>query len=142
MNTQPEQVCQDLLGLIGLVKSALAQLSDKYDLTIMQVHALYAISRGDNTMGRVAETLHCDASNVTGIVDRLVAGQYITRQESERDRRIKTLQLAGKGRTAVDDIYSQLPIQLGCERLTDDERAILHGLIAKLVTVASDTVVA
>jgi DNA-binding MarR family transcriptional regulator len=134
MNTQLEQVCQDLLGLIGLLKGALIHLSDKYDLTIMQVHALYAISQGDNTMGRVADTLHCDASNVTGIVDRLAAGTYITRQESERDRRIKTLRLTDKGQSAVDDIYRKLPIQLGCAQLTADERTVLHEIIVKLIT--------
>jgi len=68
----------------------------------MQIHALYAIKHGDVTMGRVAETLHCDASNVTGIVDRLVAGQFITRQEGELDRRTKTLQLTAKGHRAID----------------------------------------
>jgi len=79
MEITSEQVCQDLLGLIGRVKTSLARLSEKYDLTVMQLHALYAMSNGDNTMGKVANTLHCDASNVTGIVDRLVAGHYITR---------------------------------------------------------------
>src|ERR1700733_1896639 len=93
MEITPEQVCQDLLGLIGRIKTSLARLSEKYDLTIMQVHALYAISQGDTTMGRVADTLHCDASNVTGIVDRLVASKLITRHEGEHDRRTKTLHL-------------------------------------------------
>src|ERR1700746_3758574 len=116
MNISSEQVCQDLLGLIGRMKSGLARLSEKYDLTIMQVHALYAISQGDITMGQVAVTLHCDASNVTGIVDRLVAGHYITRQEGELDRRTKSLHLTDKGRRAIDDIYSQLPSELGCSR--------------------------
>src|SRR5476649_378034 len=107
MNITSEQVCQDLLGLIGRIKASLARLSEKYDLTIMQVHALYAISQGDTTMGRVAESLHCDASNVTGIVDRLVASGLITRQEGALDRRTKTLLLTEKGHSAVDDIYSK-----------------------------------
>jgi DNA-binding MarR family transcriptional regulator len=134
MNITSEQVCQDLLGLIGRMKTSLAHLSEKYDLTIMQVHALYAISQGDTTMGQVADTLHCDASNVTGIVDRLVAGRLITRQEGTHDRRTKTLQLTDKGRAAVDDIYSNLPAQLGCGRLSEEERATLHDLASKLIT--------
>jgi len=128
MDISSEQVCQDLLGLIGKFKSGLARLSEGYELTVMQIHALYAIKHGDVTMGRVAETLHCDASNVTGIVDRLVAGQFITRQEGELDRRTKTLQLTAKGHRAIDDIYSHLPAQLGCDRLTATERSSLHDL--------------
>jgi DNA-binding MarR family transcriptional regulator len=133
MNTTSEQVCQDLLGLIGQFKGILARLSERYSLTVMQVHALYAISQGDTTMGHVAASLHCDASNVTGIVDRLVAAHYIVRQEAERDRRIKSLELTDKGRDAINDIYSQLPAQLGCGRLTSDERATIHGIVAKMI---------
>src|SRR5580704_6835952 len=134
MNITSEQVCQDLLGLIGRIKTSLASLSEKYDLTIMQVHALYAISQGDATMGQVAGTLHCDASNVTGIVDRLVAGNLITRQEGAQDRRTKTLHLTDKGHAAVDDIYAHLPAQLGCGRLNDTERTTLHDIVAKLIS--------
>ena len=137
MNITSEQVCQDLLGLIGRMKASLARLSEKYDLTIMQVHALYAISQGDTTMGRVATTLHCDASNVTGIVDRLVATGLLTRQEGATDRRTKTLHLTTKGTAAIDDIYSHLPAQLGCARLSDTERSIFHDLATKLT--ASET---
>jgi DNA-binding MarR family transcriptional regulator len=134
MNITSEQVCQDLLGLISQVKTGLATLSVKYDLTIIQVHALYAISRGDITMGKVAATLHCDASNVTGIVDRLVASGLLTRQEGATDRRTKTLQLTPKGHAAIDDIYSKLPTQLGCARLSSSERTTLHGILGKLTT--------
>jgi len=135
MNITSEQVCQDLLGLIGRLKTSLARLSEKYDLTIMQVHALYAISQGDiTTMGQVAGALHCDASNVTGIVDRLVAGGLITRQEGAHDRRTKTLHLTEKGRAAIDDIYSHLPTQLGCARLSDSEREHMHEIVTKLTS--------
>lgn len=132
MKITSEQVCQDLLGIIGRIKTSLATLSEKYDLTIMQVHALYAISQGDTTMGKVATTLHCDASNVTGIVDRLVAAGLITRQEGAHDRRTKTLHLTDHGLTAVGDIYSKLPSALGCSRLSDSERATLHHIVTKL----------
>ena len=134
MNITSEQICQDLLGIIGRIKTSLATLSEKYDLTIMQVHALYAISQGDNTMGKVAISLHCDASNVTGIVDRLVAAGLITRQEGVQDRRTKTLQVTDKGHAAVNEIYTQLPAQLGCSRLSDDERVTLHEILGKLTT--------
>jgi DNA-binding MarR family transcriptional regulator len=136
MNITPEQVCQDLLGIISRMKASMGVLAEKYDLTIMQVHALYAISRGDITMGNVATTLHCDASNVTGIVDRLVTAGLITRQEGAQDRRTKTLQLTSKGRAAIDDIYSHLPRELGCARLSDTEREQLHEIVGKLTTPA------
>ena len=132
MKITSEQVCQDILGLIGRMKASLLVLSEKYDLTVMQVHALYSISQGDSTMGKIAVTLHCDPSSVTGIVDRLVAFGLITRQEGTTDRRTKTLQLTAKGHAAINDIYSHLPSQLGCSRLSDIEREQLHSLVTKL----------
>lgn len=135
MKITSQQVCQDLLALIGRVKASMAQAAERYDLTIMQVHTLYAISQGAVTMGRVAENLHTDASNVTGIVDRLVSTGLITRQEGAHDRRTKTLQLTSKGRTVIDTIYAGLPASLGCARLSDSERELLHDLVTKLTAV-------
>lgn len=137
MKITSEQVCQDLLALIGQVKAGMADAAEKYDLSIMQVHTLYAISQGNITMGRVAEALHTDNSNVTGIVDRLVSSGLITRQEGTTDRRTKTLQLTNKGRAAIDAIYNQLPANLGCARLSETEREQLHDLVAKLNQSAS-----
>ena len=40
-------------------------------------------------MGRLAETLACDASNVTGLVDRLESRGLVRRQPSAADRRVE-----------------------------------------------------
>lgn len=85
-------------------------------------------------MGAVARALHCDASNVTGVIDRLVAGQLVTRQESTADRRAKTLQLTAKGEQIVDKVMNQLPAALGCAQLSVSERATFHTLISKLTS--------
>ena len=48
-------------------------------------------------MGRLAETLSCDASNVTGLVDRLESRGLVRRAPSAEDRRVKVLQLTPTG---------------------------------------------
>ena len=48
-------------------------------------------------MNTLSCQLSCDASNVTGIADRLVAQGYIIRQDSPADRRVKMLALTPKG---------------------------------------------
>jgi DNA-binding MarR family transcriptional regulator len=48
-------------------------------------------------MSRLADTLSCDASNVTGLVDRLESRGLVRRQASARDRRVKVLQLTPTG---------------------------------------------
>jgi DNA-binding MarR family transcriptional regulator len=63
-------------------------------------------------MSSLAEALHCDNSNITGIADRLEAAGLVERRTGERDRRVKTLALTEKGagvRRAVIDAMSQPP---------------------------------
>ena len=50
------------------------------------------------TMGRMAELLHCDPSNVTGIVDALEDRKLAERKPSAGDRRVKQVELTAAGR--------------------------------------------
>ncbi len=49
-------------------------------------------------MGRMAELLHCDPSNVTGIVDTLEERNLAKRKPSEADRRVKVVELTAAGK--------------------------------------------
>jgi DNA-binding MarR family transcriptional regulator len=67
-------------------------------LSPMQLHALSVLQPGEEVpMSALAEQLVCDASNVTGIVDRLEARGLIERRTDPRDRRVKMLALTGEG---------------------------------------------
>jgi DNA-binding MarR family transcriptional regulator len=48
-------------------------------------------------MSALAEALHCDNSNITGIVDRLEAAGLAERRPDERDRRVKAVVLTTDG---------------------------------------------
>jgi MarR family transcriptional regulator, organic hydroperoxide resistance regulator len=48
-------------------------------------------------MSALAEALHCDNSNITGIVDRLEAAGLAERRPDDRDRRVKAVVLTRKG---------------------------------------------
>jgi DNA-binding MarR family transcriptional regulator len=50
------------------------------------------------TMSEIAASLHCDNSNVTGIVDGLEEKGLATRRPSEGDRRVKLIELTADGR--------------------------------------------
>jgi DNA-binding MarR family transcriptional regulator len=50
------------------------------------------------TMSEIAAVLHCDNSNVTGIVDGLEEKGLATRQPSAEDRRVKLIALTAEGR--------------------------------------------
>ena len=48
-------------------------------------------------MSALADALHCDNSNITGIVDRLEAAGLAERRPDERDRRVKAVVLTKDG---------------------------------------------
>lgn len=59
--------------------------------------ALRALDR-PRTMSELASVLHCDNSNVTGIVDGLEEKGLATRKPSPGDRRVKLTALTAEGR--------------------------------------------
>lgn len=132
MEITTKQVCEDLTAIAWCVKSTMFQIAEENDLTPVQLFALRTILHGGNTMGRVADTMHCDASNVTGVVDRLVAQKLVVRSESKSDRRTKTLELTDKGRQLIQGIIDSLPDRLGCGQLKSGERQALHAALETL----------
>ena len=133
MSSGYQQACDDLISLVNRAKAASIAVADEFGMTQMQLFVLYAINlRGEVAMGQLASSLHCDASNVTGLIDRLVAQQLVTRQESPQDRRTKTLSLTPKGKRMIDTVLAALPGKLGCDKLSKDEREALHVIIQKI----------
>jgi DNA-binding MarR family transcriptional regulator len=86
-------------------RDRLPPLGEDFDLSPVQCHVLHLIEpERPLPMGRLAQTLGCDASNVTGLVDRLEARGLVQRRPAAGDRRVKVLQLTPAG--------SQLRLQL------------------------------
>jgi len=134
MEVTTEQICQDVMSLLGRFKQEVAVAAEKRHLTPVQLAALYMVDRhGELPMGKVAHVLHCDPSNVTGIIDRLAAHKLVTRQECPTDRRAKTISLTADGKKIVDEMTELLPTQLGCDKLTQDERTTLHTALQKIL---------
>jgi DNA-binding MarR family transcriptional regulator len=134
MNINAQNVCQDFMQLISKFKLCMNQIAEEYGLTMVQAHALYILSeRGSIPMGRVAEELHCDASNVTGIIDRLVSQKLVARTDDPNDRRTKRLIITPDGIKIVKKFYRRLPKELGFTILDENERKALRSLTQKLL---------
>src|SRR6266436_2947860 len=70
----------------------------EFDLSPAQCHVLHLIEPGRPLpMSRLADTLSCDASNVTGLIDRLESRGLVRREASRQDRRVKELHLTSTG---------------------------------------------
>jgi DNA-binding MarR family transcriptional regulator len=84
-------------------------MAQEMGLSPMQLHALRLIEPGDGVpMSSLAGMLFCDASNVTGIVDRLEARGLIERRPSPDDRRVKLLVLTEDGAHMRETVHRQM----------------------------------
>jgi DNA-binding MarR family transcriptional regulator len=113
----------------------LPSLAAEFELSPAQCHVLHLIEPGRPVpMGEVAGALSCDASNVTGLVDRLEARGLVARQPSPADRRVKVLTLTAAGRRIRAVLIERLtspPDTLG--RLSAQEQRVLVELLRRIL---------
>jgi DNA-binding MarR family transcriptional regulator len=117
-------------------KKGFIRLADEHELTVVQLYALCSMVPGRAVpMKEVAYWLNCDASNVTGIIDRLFSQAYIVRQENPADRRVKMVLLTEKGELLrgrlVDGILAYRADRL--DALSGVEQEQLKGLLLKIL---------
>jgi MarR family transcriptional regulator, organic hydroperoxide resistance regulator len=82
-------------------------------------------------MNEVAGKLHCDPSNVTGIVDRLEGRGLIERQHLTKDRRVKHLALTAEGRRLRRRVETVLSSAPGLSTLPAADQAALQDLLER-----------
>lgn len=103
-------------------------------LSPMQAHTLRFLQQ-PLPMSELADTLWCDASNVTGIVDRLEAKRLVERRVAVGDRRVKTLVFTSKGRAVRRRLDAALLDESpAVARLTRAEQRVFRELLRRVVT--------
>jgi DNA-binding MarR family transcriptional regulator len=122
----------DLLMLLKNLQSNIAVVAEEYGLTIMQLYTLHALAEEHTTMGKMAQAIRCDASNVTGIIDKLVTMGLVSRQEDPNDRRVKTVQLTSEGCMLLHQIMNAMPGRIGYSRVSRQEISALRRILLKL----------
>jgi len=138
IETTPAHEAQRLFFEIGMeqrrrVGAALNELG----LTFPLAHALRQIEpERPLPMGELADHLFCDASNVTGIADRLEVKGLVERRSGEEDRRVKVLALTAKGidlRRRVLRIMSEPPPAIAALSASDQRR--LRDILRRAVEI-------
>jgi DNA-binding MarR family transcriptional regulator len=87
---------QMLQFLLTKVRPRMIELWREFDLMPPQQMLLGLLSE-PKPMGELAQHLHCDSSNITGLVDRLEERGLVERRAAEGDRRVKLVALTGEG---------------------------------------------
>lgn len=105
----------------------------EHELTKPQAGALLQLDPDRPiAMSGLAGALMCDASNVTGIVDRLEDRGLVERQSAPHDRRIKMLAITPAGARVRQDLQARLgSAPLGLTALSPADQRALRDLLRR-----------
>lgn len=108
-------------------------VSAELELSPPQTMALLRLDQDEGVpMHHLAGALHCDTSNVTGIVDRLEDRGLVERRTDRHDRRVKRLVLTDEGaelRRLLVERLSEPPEPL--RRLSPEDQRTLRDLMRR-----------
>jgi DNA-binding MarR family transcriptional regulator len=95
-------LAEEVVGLyfqvLGRMRAHMEKVASDFGLSFQQAVAVIHLDT-PMAMGHLAEHLHCDASYVTGITDRLEERHLVERQVDPSDRRCRLLVLTDEGAT-------------------------------------------
>lgn len=137
MNNIEDNAYWQLIQLANRAKQDFMHISESvYGLTAVQMQTLCLLPPDSALqMNELSCRLSCDASNVTGIADRLEAQGLIMRKDDPADRRIKMLSLTPKGKTLRQRVLRDVSlVNPEClMALEDPERKQFLTLLSKVL---------
>lgn len=130
----PAQEAWALLGtLFWELRPRMLAVAAEFGLTPPQLFALRALDPARPVpMRELAAELHCDSSNVTGLVDGLQARGLVQRRPDEHDRRVRMLVVTQQGarvRERLHEVMAQVPAPL--ESLSVSDQRALRDILRR-----------
>jgi DNA-binding MarR family transcriptional regulator len=115
----------------GRLQAHFTALAAEYGLSAVQAKVLLQLQpEGAMTMRSLANDLQYDASNLTGVVDRLEKMEMVRRQSQLHDRRAKGVVLTDEGRRVRYAFWEKLTSKSGpLGRLSSRDLTSLRGLL-------------
>lgn len=131
------------LEVVELIGAVVARYHEEYEevagrhaLTGVQARTLALLSLGPLPMRRVAESLKCEPSNITGIVDRLEVRGLVERRADPDDRRVKLAAATPEGQRLARVLRDSLDFaREPLAALSDAERLALRDLLRRMLPV-------
>ena len=122
------------------LKEELRKKLEDYGITWPQFHALYHIGEKGIPSNELARELQCNASNMTGLIDRMTENGWVYREHSEEDRRVWFVKLTEEGARLKAIVLPQHKqnIEKRMGVLSDQELMALQNLLTKLMDLKSE----
>jgi DNA-binding MarR family transcriptional regulator len=131
------QVFDRLLQIALLIQDDLARSFAGSELTVARTHLLWELHRlGPSTQQTLATALKVSPRNVTGLVDALEAGSFVTRRAHPHDRRATLVTLTDRGLRTMTEMEQQRR-QIAAELVADLDPGQVETLRQGLDSVAA-----
>lgn len=126
-----DELARLVLGLAARMQVHRNACAAEFDLTPALAKALRELEPGQPIpMRELALRLDCDASNLTGLVDRLEDRGAVERRPDLVDRRVKTLVLTEEGVRLRHAFWKRLLTESGpLSEFSSDQARALHDLL-------------
>ena len=97
-----------LFEFLMTAKQQIMAIGGEFGLTAIQTTTLILLDgKKPQPMNFFCRLYHCDASNITGIIDGLEKKGLVSRQNSPDDRRIKVIKLESAGKRLQQSIFKR-----------------------------------
>ncbi|MFI6443672.1 MarR family winged helix-turn-helix transcriptional regulator [Kitasatospora sp. NPDC050543] len=128
------EVVDLMASLVALFHREYEEAAAARSLTGAQAKVLALLRRGPMPMRHIAQTLSCEPSNITGIVDRLESRGFVTREADRQDRRVKLVAATEAGAAASEELRESLNFaREPLAALAEEERATLRDLLRRML---------
>jgi MarR family transcriptional regulator, organic hydroperoxide resistance regulator len=114
-------------------KPRFPMIAAEFELSPPQAIVMRLLSE-PRPMGDLATAMHCDSSNITGIVDRLEERGLVQRQPADYDRRVRLIAVTAAGSQLRDDLnrrFAEPPEAIAS--LSDEDLVALRDILARAV---------
>jgi DNA-binding MarR family transcriptional regulator len=126
------------IWLMDRTKQDIREIADEEGLSIAQLDVLRRLRvHGPSPMRRLAEQMNCEASNLTGLVDRLEARSLVERRPDPNDRRIRLLALTSAGEAMSQKAWVAVARRCRLTSLSDEDRELLADLLRRAIRAPS-----
>ncbi len=126
------QISELMFGIVGQMDRYFAGVTAEFGLTGAQGRLLLELS-APATMKGLADRLGCDASNITGLVDRMEDHGLLRRRTDATDRRVRWIEPTPEGLATLERLQARFAAdQPSVLALSRSDRAALLRLLRRV----------
>lgn len=139
---------EDVLEFVDAIRFCVKQYFEQmqtyfkqYNLTNAQGQVLQILHRrGTLSLVEISRAVDAKPSSMSGLIDRLVKADMVTRNRNEQDRRVIQIALSDKGKQIFSDIpFTQVQYyRTYLEKLSEEEFSQLSDNLQKLVRILEE----